>query len=1186
LRQAVFSIDRSCKVVSPVSKYSERVFADDIVDKNIFELAFNYLGQKSESFAATKTAVTSVFGEDEVQWSLMEDNFPTLISRRISDQPEKILKMTYTPLYDKAQTVQNIMVVAEDVTELERVKREAQAKQAEVLVIQGLVGVDRGDLEAFLADSLAGVAQCYDLVGTLETDIESRKLLFRILHTIKGNSRLYNLMTISEIVHVAENSVVEINNRLDAKDPVGSEFYGQLTVGLRKIEEVLAAHTKTAEQLFGIKNAAAVRFEDRLHQIAMTVEVMLLKNQTVLFDEVAASAASLKMQYVLSSVAPSLEANFTKLQTFCKYFGAQELYDAVDKAKAKVVDATSGKTDGYSDLSEAYFRFYLQSPRKAKYELRGDNGVQAVARQLAVIGDYLAEESPATPQAVAGLEVAIFEWFKVCDSSSLVFLRFQALQAAIACINKNYGQLAEAVRDSWQCLGLIFFADSSANVDAELEGAVRESLVRCFSGQGTGDEWLDESTNPPLIIDVCQALQKSGIGGDRLAARLGAALGLAETTKLASVLTGSVQGLSTFERAFALFKDGLGQISNRDAFSELVTKLSDVTIRLQMASAVSSSSRRADLHRVFANYFVDESLTTEDNAQQSYEVSSQWYERVSELVSSLPKESSAEVAEVAEKLEELVASIFDYPIKTLCAKMNPMMRDLTKRLGKNINYVVSGDAVAMPRDLAYALRDALVHMLRNSLDHGIEMPSDRAARKKSDVATIEIQCKETETGIEVIVRDDGNGINVEKVVKKAIAMNAITAEHADVMTDEQKLDLIFLSRLSTKEEVSSLSGRGVGMDAVKAIVVERMKGQIKLQSEEGKGTTFRLLIPRQVRKKGAAIGISEVAAFLGESVEALRDCSSMVAELAVQGQSANAGRKMFRILHTMKGSATMHNLKGLADMIHAVESIVAEINISLDSSRLPEPAHLDKLSYSLNSIGETLQAQLALQTPRRKLAPVGERETFASDVRAELAQARVEVRHGEVNLDSYRRLFQRLHTLKGNAQMHNCEDLARALHAAEDVLGLLAEACERGNTPYLPEGRAKLNAALSQADALAAKLSNAKAQRQSTPRNERELFIEGAIAGLTECTSLVAGLHQNVDAARKMFQILHTLKSNAQMLHLSEIATSLHTIESLVANVNPAASHDLGAVQTEKKQVQDGLKEVGRKLIAAQSRAA
>ncbi|MDC0254170.1 ATP-binding protein, partial [Bacteriovoracales bacterium] len=147
-----------------------------------------------------------------------------------------------------------------------------------------------------------------------------------------------------------------------------------------------------------------------------------------------------------------------------------------------------------------------------------------------------------------------------------------------------------------------------------------------------------------------------------------------------------------------------------------------------------------------------------------------------------------------------------------------------------------GTEISMNKDSFHILQDSVVHLLRNSLDHGIELPDERVKNGKSSKGKIEIICfDESEDELKVIIRDDGKGINTELITDKAVQKGLYTTEDAKKLSQEEIYDIIFLPTFSEREEADELSGRGVGMDIVKKNI-EKIGGRVVVNSDFGMGT--------------------------------------------------------------------------------------------------------------------------------------------------------------------------------------------------------------------------------------------------------------------------------------------------------------------------------------------------------------
>ena len=193
-------------------------------------------------------------------------------------------------------------------------------------------------------------------------------------------------------------------------------------------------------------------------------------------------------------------------------------------------------------------------------------------------------------------------------------------------------------------------------------------------------------------------------------------------------------------------------------------------------------------------------------------------------------------------MQDAVMNIRMVPMDTIYKKFPKMIRDVSKSLNKKIEFIHTGDNVEIDKSTIEGLNDPLIHIIRNSLDHGIEKEEIRRKLNKPEKGKIEIGAEATNGQIVITIKDDGSGINIDKVVNKAIENNVITKKEADKMSKEEKSMLIFSAGLTTAEKVSAISGRGVGMDVVKTNI-ENLGGKINIKTEKNKGTMFSIALP-------------------------------------------------------------------------------------------------------------------------------------------------------------------------------------------------------------------------------------------------------------------------------------------------------------------------------------------------------
>jgi len=182
------------------------------------------------------------------------------------------------------------------------------------------------------------------------------------------------------------------------------------------------------------------------------------------------------------------------------------------------------------------------------------------------------------------------------------------------------------------------------------------------------------------------------------------------------------------------------------------------------------------------------------------------------------------------------------PIGKVFNKFPRLVRDLSRELGKKIKLIIEGEDTELDKSIIEEIGDPLVHMIRNAIDHGIEPPEKRKSIGKPEEGTIWLRAYNEGNMIVIEIRDDGNGMNPQKLKQKAIEKGIITPQEAENMSDKEAFMLIFKPGFSTAEKVTSVSGRGVGMDVVKTNI-EKLNGIIEVDSVLGKGSTFKLKIP-------------------------------------------------------------------------------------------------------------------------------------------------------------------------------------------------------------------------------------------------------------------------------------------------------------------------------------------------------
>ncbi|MFW6273330.1 MAG: chemotaxis protein CheA [Halanaerobium sp.] len=197
---------------------------------------------------------------------------------------------------------------------------------------------------------------------------------------------------------------------------------------------------------------------------------------------------------------------------------------------------------------------------------------------------------------------------------------------------------------------------------------------------------------------------------------------------------------------------------------------------------------------------------------------------------------------VTMELHHIVMQIRMVPVGVMFSRFPRMIRDLSNKMGKDINFVMEGQETELDRSIIDELSDPLTHLLRNAIDHGIESPEERKKMGKNPVGKIELKAYQKGSEILIEVKDDGAGIDAEKIGTKALEKGIVTEEELEQLEKRDVLDFVFHPGFSTASEVTDVSGRGVGMDIVRN-TVKKLDGQISIESELGSGSSFMISLP-------------------------------------------------------------------------------------------------------------------------------------------------------------------------------------------------------------------------------------------------------------------------------------------------------------------------------------------------------
>ncbi len=310
-----------------------------------------------------------------------------------------------------------------------------------------------------------------------------------------------------------------------------------------------------------------------------------------------------------------------------------------------------------------------------------------------------------------------------------------------------------------------------------------------------------------------------------------------------------------------------------------------------------------------------------------------------------------QLSRITTDLQRNAMSLRMVPIRSTFQKMNRLVRDLAATQHKQVQLILSGEDTELDRNIVEELADPLLHMMRNAVDHGIESPADRLAAGKSAQGTIELHATHQGGGILIRLRDDGRGLDTQRILNKALQKGLITAE--DAPTDKSIFNLIFLPGFSTAEAVTDISGRGVGMDVVRGNIA-RLRGRIDITSALGAGTTFEIFLPLTLAIiDGMLVGVGQERFIVPTLTirESLRPQPHMVSTVQGKGELIRVRDKLIPLVR-------LSDKLGLVSQVRdPCEGIVMVVDSGTRSRALLVDSLIGKQEVVIKSLGPTFKHQ-------------------------------------------------------------------------------------------------------------------------------------------------------------------------------------------------------------------------------------
>ncbi|MDC0253527.1 Hpt domain-containing protein [Bacteriovoracales bacterium] len=864
MRQSVFTINSDGIVMTPVSRFTMDIFGKNIEGENVFDHVYASIDKSSEIFATIESCFNACFDSDELQWDLSEDNFPRRIIYKESDEvDDKILKLVYNPLWNSNETLERIMFVVEDITEIEKLEKEMSeqktAASKNIQMLQEMASSNKEDLGMFFTNAIKLAGNAINATKDYRNNISEKEKfpelesLFRNLHTLKGNSRIFGLSLISTMVHHLETKVTDFKDL--EKEETKPEFttVDEFIQQLYGVQGQINDYMKVGQEVFDLHFTEDKKFKRELQHSLYLFDLLLQEAITHPLEKIEGKNFSEKVKRIksrdtFSNFFYQLKMCLHTTKGIARSIGEREMSDLVHTLE------TGLEVFGHDgDLTKEKFEECILMPQKKVFQLGKElffkaqmhKDRQSVSHEswVKVFNESFSLAKNVLEDKLDDHDIKVgLEALKITAKENNLDFIDRIVKKGFLVIEGDKlldKTLLPYCREIWSYLALISSLDLNKNSNPEM---MRET----FKGFQENNLDLDQegSLGKTVFISFLRSLKREEETPQKFFEIMETFLQCSHNMAIKSfVPTGQFLDklpgvLNDLEDNFS--PESIGKtITNEEEGNSTFF----FTLKRFVETKHDSYLRQLEVLTFLRLYTEFESESKEVVMPQMVEVLLDNFNQFKKTISYLQEsEGKNELNNVFNQFDRLL----DMPVKYSFVRFKSIVKELSQDLGKKVQFVLSGDQGSLHRDKLNLLLDSMIHLVRNSLDHGIEGPDIRISKGKEEFGTLEIECNaKSEDILEICVRDDGKGVNPEAVFKKALQQNIVSEDQFDSMSDDEKVALIFLPNFSTKEVTTEVSGRGVGMDVVKKNL-EAIGAELTLNNIPGKGTEFKIEIDHKV----------------------------------------------------------------------------------------------------------------------------------------------------------------------------------------------------------------------------------------------------------------------------------------------------------------------------------------------------
>ena len=859
MRQSVFTINSKGIIMVPVSRFTYDIFGKNIEGENVFSNIFTLVDKSSELYTGIGNVFITSFDEDEFQWDLSEDYLPRRITFKAKeDDPEKILKIAYTPLWDQDEKLERIMFVVEDITEIEKLEKEMNEQKSaaskNIQMLHEMASSNKEDLGLFFSNALKLAGNALKATKTYRENLADKETfpelesLFRDLHTLKGNSRIFGLSLISSLVHILESTVSEFKTAEKEKNKPEINGVDDFIQQLYGVQGQINDYMKVGKEVFDLEFSEDKKFKKELHHSISFFEFIFQESILVPLANIeekdfSKKLNSLKESDIFKDNFYQLKMNLHTTKGIARSIGEKDISEQVHQLESGFEYITTNETitnNNFLELIiapvEKVFKlgkdlYFSSSMQKEKQNISHENWVKIFIHSFKLADSHL-------KGTVDDHDFKLnLETLKITSSEFQLDYVGRIVKKCFNSMEHLYPQktILKYCQELWTYLSIISSLDFEKNCNPEKTEPLLQELNK-------EDKAIDISSDfgKTIFTSFLRALQRDDIPLNSFYEVIEKLLRLKKPK--------AIQSFIPHAPSFSLMGSILTDLEDNYSSSIIDqvikgTPSENLELFFNLKEFIQSSSdiylkkiETLTLLRHFTDFDNDsKDLIMPQVVEVLLDNFTQFKKTIDEVNDNTDQSHLQKITHSFDKL-------LDLPVKYSFARFTAVVKELSQDLGKKVKFVLSGDQGSLNRDKLNLLLDSMIHLVRNSLDHGIENPDVRLSNGKEEFGTLEIECKcEESNQLQIMVRDDGKGINPEIVVKKGLDKGFITEDQANSMTDDEKVSLIFLPNFSTKEVTTEVSGRGVGMDVVKKNF-EAIGADLSMKNTPGQGTEFKIII--------------------------------------------------------------------------------------------------------------------------------------------------------------------------------------------------------------------------------------------------------------------------------------------------------------------------------------------------------